>query len=306
MNNFNEIINKVSLSKDKPTIVVACPYDNNILSALSLAKSKNLVEVIAIGEKFKINSILVENDIEIEFKKLIDIDSDIDAIKESYKILLSDEADIIMKGIVQTKSFMSVLLSDKDFISSKLLTHVGVYELPYDNRFLFVSDPSIIIEPNLEQKKIIIDNAIDLLNYFCIDIPKVAIISSTEVPNPKIKSSMDAVKLVDMYKDDKNIMVYGPLGIDNAVSKDAAKIKQIKSQVGGQADLLIMPNLDAGNIFSKGLTYIGRIQSAGVVMGAKKPIVLTSRAASSIEKLNSIAIASFIAINKKQRRGEVI
>lgn len=292
MNSFKEIIDHASNTIKKPTLVVACPYDNNILNALSMAQDKRLAKIVIIGDKEKVDSILYENNIKFEYESFINIESDLLAIRESYNMILDGKADIIMKGIVQTKDFMSVLLSEKSFLKRKLLTHVAIYDIHSLNKLIFVSDPSIMIDPTVEQKKIIVDNAIELLNSLEIKNPKVAIISSTEVPNQNIKSSIDAIELMNMYKEsDNNFEIYGPLGIDNAISKEASLLKKIDSQVGGNADLLIMPNLDAGNIFCKGLTYIGKINSAGIVMGAYNPIILTSRSASSAEKLNSIAIA---------------
>lgn len=299
MKRFKEIIHASTKTTPKPVLVVACPYDKNILEALSMAYHEGLVKIIMLGDKKNTDKTLKQNGISFAYEYL-DIESDLSAVKESYKMVLSGQADIIMKGIVQTKDFMEILLSEKSFLQRKLLTHVAIYETTALNKLIFVSDPSIIIAPTVNQKKIIIDNAIELLHCLRIEKPKVAIISSTEVPNYKIRSSIEAVELMDMYKDDhEGVLVYGPLGIDNAVSIEASRLKKIDSPVGGNADLLIMPNLDCGNIFCKGLTYMGNIGSAGIVMGAKKPIVLTSRSASSIEKLNSIAVACIAWKNKK-------
>lgn len=299
MKSFNDIQLKVSRLKTKPKLIVACPYDKNTLMALSMAQSKNIVDVIVVGSKSKIIHLLNEFNIDVMFTGFLEIESDDVAVEESYRMLMSGKADIIMKGLVSTNKYMSVLLSNKGFVKRKLLTHVAIYEVPSLSRLIFVSDPSIMIEPTVAQKKIIVDNSIDLLKYFEIERPKVAIISSTEVSNQKIRSSVDAIELMNLYSDVDNIDIYGPLGLDNAISEEASKIKEINSEVGGNADLLIMPNLDAGNILCKGLTYIGGIESAGIVMGANNPIILTSRSASENEKLNSITVASLIIKNNK-------
>ncbi|WP_333637984.1 phosphate acyltransferase [Tissierella praeacuta] len=301
MRNFEEARLKALNFTIKPTVVVPCPYDKNILEALIMVQENGIANIILIGNKNKVDSIIDQYDLDFRYEAFIEIDEDLLAIEEAYKLLITHRADIIMKGLVQTKDFMRILLSNKDFMESKLLTHVAIYEVPSLNRLLFVSDPSIVVEPTIYQKKVIIDNALELIDSLDMESPKVAIVSSTEVLNEKVKSSVDAVEITKMYIENNKATIYGPLAIDNAISREASKLKKIESLVAGNADLLIMPNLDAGNIFCKGLTYIGNIESAGVVMGAKKPIVLTSRSANPKEKFNSIII-SCLMVDKKYKK----
>ena len=297
MKNFKEIVAKAKSAAYKPRIIVPCPYDKNVLKALYMIQSENIGDVILVGDKEKVDSINQEFDINIAPAKFVEAASDNEALTEAYNIMLRNEADIIMKGLVQTKDFMKVILSNKSFIKSKLLTHCSIYEISSIKRLLFVTDPSIIVEPTVEQKIIILNNAIDLLKSMEVEAPKIAIISSTELINAQIKSSVDADYLMNVQKENNcwDADIYGPLAIDNAISKEAAELKKINSTVAGNADLLLMPNLDCGNIFCKGLTYIAGFESAGIVMGAHKPIVLTSRSASPKEKFNSLAIACIIA-----------
>lgn len=296
MKNFKEALKIAEDSKIKPTMVVPCPYDKNILEALTMVQKSNIANIITIGDKAKIDAIIKDYDLEFNNESLIERIGDLSAIEKAYSLLADDKADIIMKGIVQTKDFMKIILSDKDFIKRKLLTHVAIYDVTSLDRLLFVSDPSIMIEPSVGQKIVIIDNALELLLDLDIKNPKIAIISSTEIPNEKIISSLDALEIMEFYENkDFKASIYGPLAIDNAISIEASKLKNIDSDVAGNADLLIMPNLDAGNIFCKGLSYIANIESAGIVMGANKPIVLTSRSASPKEKFNSIVISCLLA-----------
>ncbi|MBU5255545.1 phosphate acyltransferase [Tissierella praeacuta] len=301
MRNFEEARLKALNFTIKPTVVVPCPYDKNILEALIMVQENGIANIILIGNKNRVDSIIDQYDLDFRYETFIEIYEDLLAIEEAYKLLITHGADIIMKGLVQTKDFMRILLSNKDFMESKLLTHVAIYEVPSLNRLLFVSDPSIVVEPTIYQKKVIIDNALELIDSLDMERPKVAIVSSTEVLNEKVKSSVDAVEITKMYVENNKATIYGPLAIDNAISREASKLKKIESLVAGNADLLIMPNLDAGNIFCKGLTYIGNIESAGVVMGAKKPIVLTSRSANPKEKFNSIII-SCLMVDKKYKK----
>lgn len=301
MRNFEEARLKALNFTIKPTVVVPCPYDKNILEALIMVQENGIANIILIGNRNRVDSIIDQYDLDFRYETFIEIDEDLLAIEEAYKLLINHGADIIMKGLVQTKDFMRILLSNKDFMESKLLTHVAIYEVPSLNRLLFVSDPSIVVEPTIYQKKVIIDNALELIDSLDMESSKVAIISSTEVLNEKVKSSVDAVEITKMYTENNKAAIYGPLAIDNAISREASKLKKIENLVAGNADLLIMPNLDAGNIFCKGLTYIGNIESAGVVMGAKKPIVLTSRSANPKEKFNSIII-SCLMVDKKYKK----
>lgn len=301
MKNFKEMIAKAKNIENKPRIAIACPYDKNILEALARIQREGIGDVILLGDRDKVDSIKEKYNIEMDPMDFIKSESDIQALKKSYAMVMEGQADIIMKGMVQTKDFMRTILSNKKFMKNKLLTHTVAFDIPSRDKLLFVTDPSIMTEPTLDQKKIILDNAVELLQYLGIEEPKVAIISSVEVPNEAIKSSMDGSELMELQKKDSiwNAQVYGPLAIDNAVSKEAAKLKNINSEVAGNADLLLMPNLDAGNIFCKGLVYIGEFETGGIVMGAHKPIVLTSRSAGVDERFNSICIACVLAEKMK-------
>lgn len=301
MKNFKEMIAKAKNIENKPRIAIACPYDKNILEALARIQREGIGDVILLGDRDKVDSIKEKYNIEMDPMDFIKSESDIQALKKSYAMVMEGQADIIMKGMVQTKDFMRTILSNKKFMKNKLLTHTVAFDIPSRDKLLFVTDPSIMTEPTLDQKKVILDNAVELLQYLGIEEPKVAIISSVEVPNEAIKSSMDGSELMELQKKDSiwNAQVYGPLAIDNAVSKEAAKLKNINSEVAGNADLLLMPNLDAGNIFCKGLVYIGEFETGGIVMGAHKPIVLTSRSAGVDERFNSICIACVLAEKMK-------
>ncbi|NLJ99249.1 MAG: phosphate butyryltransferase [Tissierellia bacterium] len=301
MKNFKEMIAKAKNIENKPRIAIACPYDKNILEALGRIQREGIGDVILLGDRDKVDSIKEKYNIEMDPVDFIKSESDIQALKKSYAMVIEGQADIIMKGMVQTKDFMRTILSNKKFMKNKLLTHTVAFDIPSRDKLLFVTDPSIMTEPTLDQKKVILDNAVELLQYLGIEEPKVAIISSVEVPNEAIKSSMDGSELMELQKKDSiwNAQVYGPLAIDNAVSKEAAKLKNINSEVAGNADLLLMPNLDAGNIFCKGLVYIGEFDTGGIVMGAHKPIVLTSRSAGVDERFNSICIACVLAEKMK-------
>ena len=293
MTDFEDIRRAASQIQQKPVVSVACPYDKNILNTLSAAVNSNLAKVVCVGKKQTIETILEEHAIEPFAYTLMEC-PDEEALASASRLVFEQSADILMKGNVHTDSFMKSVLSDKTFLKRKRLTHVTVYELATKNRLLFVSDPSILIEPSLEEKKIIVSNAIELLHSLGYSRPKVALISCTETVNPAVKSSVDAELLTQHFADSEDSLVFGPMGLDIAVSEEAKQTKKMDSEVCANADAVILPNLDSANIFAKGLTYIQGIPSAGIVMGAKKPVVLTSRSASAQERLDSLCLACLL------------
>lgn len=297
MKSFEQVISAAKNSSEKPRIIAACPYDQETIDALNMAFQDDLCRIIVVGEKDKMQGLILDKNKDGHKIEIIEVSGETFALEEAYKNLLMGYAHIFMKGLVQTKEFMKVLLSDKNFITSDLLTHISIFYVPHLDKLLFVTDPSIVIEPTVEQKIVVIRNAVELAVCLGIENPKVAVVSSTEQINTKIKSSYDAEKLTRLFEQEKKFSghVYGPLALDNAVSMEAAEIKKIDHVVAGNADILVMPDLDAGNILAKGLTYLGNLESAGVVVGARSPIVLTSRSANAKERYNSISVTCIAA-----------
>lgn len=298
MKSFDEIVKTAKNVPEKPRVIAACPYDEGTIDALNMAFQDDLCKITVVGERNKMQGLFLEKNEDGQEIEIIEVSGETPALDEAYKHLLAGYAHIFMKGLVQTKNFMKVLLSDKNFIRSDLLTHISIFHVPHLDKLLFVTDPSILIEPTVEQKVIIIKNAVELAVCLGIEGPKVAVVSSTEQMNPKINSSLDAEKLTELFGEDKNFAghVYGPLALDNAVSREASEIKKIDHAVAGNADILVMPNLDAGNILAKGLTYLANLECAGVVVGARRPIVLTSRSAGAQERYNSLSITCIAAV----------
>lgn len=299
MKTFNDILYKAKTLVQDIKLVIACPYDENILKASKRIFNEGIANIVLIGNITKIKDVGDNYNISLDSMELINKDSDQESLEKACEMLAKNDADVVVKGMVQTANFMKSILSHKELRKSKLLTHVSIIEVPGLNKLIFVSDPSIVIEPNLSQKMIIIDNALELMEHLDIVSPKVAIISSTENPNINIQSSIDGEMITKIQKEELRweAEVHGPLAIDVAVSSKAAKSKNITNSVAGNADLLIMPNLDSGNIFCKGLTYLGGLKSTSIVMGARKPIVLTSRSAGVEERFNAMCLASLLAKN---------
>jgi phosphate acetyltransferase len=204
-----------------------------------------------------------------------------------------------MKGSLHTDEFMSAIVHEEKLRTARRMSHVFVIDAPPYPRLLFVTDAAINIYPGVEEKVDIVQNAITLARVLGLDQPKVAILSAVETVSPKIKSTLDAAVLCKMADRGQITggILDGPLAFDNAVSADAAKIKGIVSPVAGRADIFVVPDLEAGNMLAKQLEYLAGARLAGIVLGARVPIVLTSRADKAPARLASCAIALLLARN---------
>lgn len=292
MKNFNDL---VLLTKDLPKrkIVVANPTENTTLEALLKASKVLSLEIILVGPKTIIEKTLNDYNITLKNYKIIDIE-DLELIaKTSVNIIKNKEADILMKGLIDTKTILKAVVNKQEGIrTDKLLTHVAVFSFENYHKLLFASDCAMVIEPTFDQKIAIINNMLNLLEKLKIKEPKIGVISAVEKVNPNINSSVEAAKLKEYYSSiNGDFIVDGPFAVDNVISKLSAKIKNINSVVAANADGLIFPNIDAGNVFYKTSIYLANAVAAGLILGAKAPIVLTSRADSLLTKYYSILLA---------------
>lgn len=292
MKNFDDLV-KLSKSLPPKKIVVANPIEKRTLEALVKASNVFSLTSILIGPKPKIEKSLMDNKINLKNYQIIDIDDLEEIAKTAVKIIKNKEADILMKGLIDTKIILKAVVNKEEGIrTDRLLSHVTIFSFPIYHKLLFASDCAMIIEPTLEQKIAITNNLLDLLKKLQIKQPKIGIISAVEKVNPKILSSVHAEQIKDYYKEKNNIfLVDGPFAIDNVISKDSAEIKKIDSLVAGDADGLIFPDIDAGNVFYKTAVYLANAEAAGLILGAEAPIVLTSRADSLSTKYFSILLA---------------
>ncbi|MBV1758989.1 MAG: bifunctional enoyl-CoA hydratase/phosphate acetyltransferase, partial [Dethiosulfatibacter sp.] len=253
----------------------------------------NLITPILIGDRTKIQSLSHEIGLDLANISIIESDS---AEKSAYiaaSLVNRKEAQAIMKGFLDTSVILKAILNkDFDLIGNQLISHVGVIKVKNFDRFFILSDSAININPTLEEKIMIIENAVNVAHALGIETPKVALICPVEKVNPKIQATVDAETITRMNKEGviKRCIVRGPLALDNAVSAEAAIHKGIENPVAGKADVLIPPDLSSANILNKSMEYFAEAEKAGILMGAKVPIILTSRASSPQSKLNSIAL----------------
>ena len=282
---IQDVIN-LAKKRGPKTVSVACCQDKEVLLAVENARKEGIIEAILVGDIDKTKEIAEKLNIDLNNYELIDIKDLSEASLKAVELVSSKKADIVMKGLVDTSIVLKAVLS-----------HTGVFAVEGYNRLFFITDAAMNIDPDLNTKKQIIENAVRLARALDIEEPKVAVLCAKEKVNPKMPDTVDAKELEEMYKrgEIKNCIVGGPFALDNAVSEEAAKHKGIDHPVAGKADVLLVPDIEAGNIFYKSMTFFAKAESAGLVLGAKAPIVLTSRADSDVTKLNSIALGVLAA-----------
>jgi phosphate acetyltransferase/phosphate butyryltransferase len=288
--------------RDRIRTAVVNPTDPvSLIGAVEAANAKLIVPIL-VGPADAIKQTAKSSGIDIAGIELVSADSAEAAAAQAVDMALAGTADALMKGALHTDILMhAVVAGDRNLRTERRVSHVFVMDVPTYPRPLLITDAAININPDLETKRDIVRNAIELAHALGIAMPKVAILSAVETVNPKIKSTVDAVALCKMAERGEITggILDGPLAFDNAVSADAAKIKHIVSPVAGQADIMLVPDLDAGNMLAKQLEYLAGAEGAGIVLGARVPIVLTSRADKTLARIASCAIAVLLAHHRK-------
>ena len=292
MKNFKEIIN-FAKERGPKTISVACCQDKEVLMAVEMARKERIANSILVGDIEKTKEIAKEIDLDLSNYELIHIEDLSEASLKSVELVSQGKADMVMKGLVDTSIILkSVLDKEKGLRTNNVLSHVAVFDIESYDRLFFITDAAMNLAPELNVKKQIIENASTVAHSLDIKIPKVAVLCAKEKVNPKMKDTVDAKELEEMCNrgEIKGCIVGGPFALDNAVSIEASKHKGITHPVAGQADILLAPDIEAGNILYKSLVFFSKSKNAGVIVGAKAPIILTSRADSEETKLNSVAL----------------
>ena len=294
---FKEII-ETAKAKGPKTIAVAVAQDPEVLSAVNAAKKLGIAEAILIGDREEIIKASEECGIDIGTYEVIDIKDKNEASRKAVEMVSGGKAHIVMKGIVDTAIVLKAVLDENIGLrTGNVLSHVAVFEVPGYDRLFYVTDPAMILAPNLIQKKQIIENVVQVANALGNYNPKVAVLAAVEKVNPKMQATLDAAELVKMNESGelKGCVVGGPFALDNAISVEAARHKGVTHPVAGLADVLLVPFIEVGNVLYKSMVYYAGSKVAGVLVGAKAPVVMTSRADSDEAKLNSIAIAVLMA-----------
>ncbi|QSX06185.1 phosphate butyryltransferase [Sedimentibacter sp. zth1] len=292
MKNFNDVLMK---AKDRNVcIAVAAAHDKEVLSAIKMAIDNKLIVPILVGNKVQIQEYSKEINLDLTNIEIID-ETDIKKCSEiAVKLVHEKKAKILMKGLVDTSIILKeVLNKEYGLRTDSLLSHAAIFQTEKYHKLLFITDAAMNLAPNANDKKKIIDNVVKLVHSLSISNPKVAVVCAKEKVNPKMIATVDAQELVERNRagEIKGCVVGGPFALDNAISKEAATHKGITDPVAGDADILLMPDIEAGNILYKSLAFLSNTKNAGILLGAAAPIVLTSRADTDEAKLNSIALA---------------
>ena len=294
---FKEIIESAK-AKGPKTIAVAVAQDPEVLSAVNAAKKLGIAEAILVGDREEIIKASEECGIDIGTYEVIDIKDKNEASRKAVEMVSGGRAHIVMKGIVDTAIVLKAVLDENIGLrTGNVLSHVAVFEVPGYDRLFYVTDPAMILAPSLIQKKQIIENVVQVANALGNNNPKVAVLAAVEKVNPKMQATLDAAELVKMNESGelKGCVVGGPFALDNAISVEAARHKGVTHPVAGLADVLLVPYIEVGNVLYKSMVYYAGSKVAGILVGAKAPVVMTSRADSDEAKLNSIAIAVLMA-----------
>ncbi len=302
--NFKELI-EAAKNQGIMRLAVAAAQDADVLKAVHEAKEMGLVEPILVGDQEKIIEIMNELNITSEMYEIIHEPDLIKAARKAVELVSTGEAEFLMKGKLQTADIMRAVL-DKEIglRTENLLSHVMVYEVPSYHKLLFLTDGGMNVAPDLNQKVQILENAIISCQALGMDKVNVACLAGAEVVSPKIQATVDAKAIADMKDkwDAMGVSVIGPAALDLAISKEACEHKGYHEEGAGNADILLVPYYEVGNALGKSLTYFAGSKSAGVIMGAKAPIVLVSRADSSEAKLLSIAFGCLISGQTKSQQ----
>jgi phosphotransacetylase len=285
---------------------VAYPCEESALTAAVEAAQAGLILPILVGPAGTLRAIARRAKIDLEPYALVDVPDSRAAAAKAVELVRAGQAEILMKGSLHTDEFLGAVVAREGGLrTGRRLSHVFIMDVPTYHKVLIITDAAINIAPGLEEKADILQNAIDLCIALGVAQPKVAILSAVETVTSKIPSTIEAAALCKMADRGqiRGALLDGPLAFDNAISKAAAKTKGIKSEVAGDPDILLAPDLEAGNMLAKQLSFLANADSAGLVLGARVPAVLTSRADSVRARLASAAVAVRLAHARREGKG---
>ncbi len=293
--NFDQIIERVKGFPSAKRMAVAAAGDEHTLEAVMHARKEGIVDPILVGDKAVIDEILSKMGETVAEENIYDYPDLKDAAEFAVKLVKEGKADFLMKGKLDTAVILKAVVNKEHGLGQgRTMSHFTMFEVPTYHKILVPVDGGMVTYPTLEQKKDIIDNTVETLISMGYDCPKVGVLACVEKLNPKMPETVEANELKEMNKrgEIKNCIVEGPISYDCAVSKEIADFKGFESPVAGDADILIAPNIHAGNIMGKMLAVTCKARMAGMIVGAKCPIVLTSRGSSADEKYMSIVVSA--------------
>ena len=300
--NFDDILAKLKTATTKK-MSVAVAQDTHVLEAVKVAKERGIVEPILVGDKDGIAKKAAEVGMNLDDYEIIDVKDTIEAARTAVSLVHDGKADIYMKGALESKDFLkSVLDKEVGLRTGRPLSHVCVFEIPGIDRLLFLTDVAFMPYPTLEDKKVIIEYTVDVARACGVDCPKVAPLAAVEVVNPKMPVTVEAAELTRLNEEGeiKNCIVDGPLSMDLAIDPEAAQHKAgaLDRKIVGDADILLFPDIHAGNLTYKTIVRLAKVKNGNILTGTKAPVILTSRSDSVEVKVNSIALAAVVAAER--------
>ena len=298
-----EELTQAAASKSPLPMAVACAEDAPVLEAVKLACDRNIIIPVLVGDKKEIMEEAEKAGVSVDAWEIIDIPDKATACQEAARLAGEGKVRLIMKGMVDTSIIMKAVLNKEYGLRKEgVLSHVGVLEVAGFDRMFAVTDSALNIAPDLDAKAAIVNNAVEVLHALGNEEPKVAALCAVEKVNEKMPCTLDAAELTRRNKEGRitGCVIEGPFALDNAVSAEAAAHKGVAGSVAGNADVLLVPDIEAGNLLIKSMEYFAGAKKAGVIMGAKIPVALTSRATSPESKMYTIAIAKVIADSREE------
>ena len=293
--NFQEIIDKVKMSPSKKRMVIAAAGEEHTLQAALHARKEGIITPVLVGDKKEIKKILNDLNETIPEEDIYDVPDIKEASEKAVELVREKKGDFLMKGFLDTSVILKAVVNkEKGLGKGGVMSHFTMFEVPNYHKILVAVDGGMVTYPTLEQKKSIIENTVEVLRSYGYKNPKVAVLSCVEKVNPKMPETVEADALSKMNENGEitGCVVAGPVSYDCAMSSEVAKLKKFDNPVAGNADILVAPNIHAGNIMGKMLTITCGAKMAGFIVGAKCPIVLTSRGSSSEEKYLSIVMSA--------------
>jgi phosphate acetyltransferase len=287
-----------------PNTIVAYPCEETALRGPLEAAAAGIIRPILVGPAAVISALARKHGLELAGYEIVDVPDPEAAAAKAVALIHEGKGELLMKGSLHTDELMREVTSGKTGLrTARRISHVFIMDVPHYPETLFITDAAINIFPDLDTKRDIVQNAVDFFNQVGLGIPRVAILSAVETVTSKIPSTIEAAALCKMAERGQitGAILDGPLAFDNAISPEAAQIKRIKSEVAGRAQILLVPDLEAGNMLAKNLSFLARADSAGVVLGARVPIILTSRADSVRARMASCAAAS-LYVDARRRK----
>ena len=305
---YQRLIDRCKSLQPTPT-AVAHPCDQTSLEGAVDAGKMGLIAPILVGPAQRINAVAKSHNIDISGLPIVDTPHSEASAEKAVELVRLGQAEVLMKGSLHTDELLAAVVKrDAGLRTQRRISQCFIMDVPTYPDAIIITDAAVNIAPTLEEKVDIVQNAIDLAHALGRDDVRVAILSAMETVNPKVQSTIEAAALCKMADRGQitGAILDGPLALDNAISLEAAEIKKIKSPVAGRANILVAPNLEAGNMLAKSLSFLANADAAGIVLGARVPIILTSRADSVMTRLASCAVAALVAKARRESLAKAV